>query len=378
VELNSQSLEAEFQPAFPERRRVPRQLVSFAYIELDENNAGVVLNITERGLAVQALVSLLIEDRPKIRFQFLHSSTWVETKTRIAWSTESTKVAGLEFVDLSPGGRSQIRAWLSSVSSLQLQEKGRGRHPAGEGKQGTTVTLESESEPLVLETVDDSVIKDTRKNLIPFVKEAADLPESETTGPGAHSRISTPIFSEIYRGPEKRSKMRIFAALAALSAVASFAMWTMKPSQVHEVYEKLRGVVAGKGSPEGGISSLPNSQSHSQDAQTSPTLPLQGVPAAAVVSGETPAASLAPSSQPPEIPRFAVQVAALTLKEDADAFADSLHQKNFPAFVFRHRTDRLYKVIIGPYDNSDSAIRIQHELAENGFEAIRISWNPAE
>ncbi len=102
----------------PDRRTHSRQPVrTLAYVELDEGNGGIVLNASEGGLSVQAVMSLMEESLPKMRFQLSQSKEWLETSARVAWASESRKVAGLQFVDLPEETRLHIQAWLTAGAS---------------------------------------------------------------------------------------------------------------------------------------------------------------------------------------------------------------------------------------------------------------------
>lgn len=101
--------------AASERRAHSRQPVrTLAYVELDEGNGGIVLNASEGGLAVQAVMSLMEDVLPQMRFQLSQSNDWFETSARVVWANESRKVAGLQFVDLPEQTRLHIREWLTA------------------------------------------------------------------------------------------------------------------------------------------------------------------------------------------------------------------------------------------------------------------------
>ena len=106
-------------PASPsDRRHHSRQPTrSLAYVEIDDGNGGIVLNVSEGGLAVQAVMTLTEDMFPHVRFQVARSKDWIETSARIAWTNESRKVAGLQFVDLPEPSRTRLREWLSVKSS---------------------------------------------------------------------------------------------------------------------------------------------------------------------------------------------------------------------------------------------------------------------
>src|SRR5271170_6675859 len=96
-----------------DRRLHARQPIrTLAYVELDEGNGGIVLNISEGGLSVQAVTSLMDDLLPGVRFQLSESDGWVEANARITWTDQSRKVAGLEFADLAEDSRTRIRKWI--------------------------------------------------------------------------------------------------------------------------------------------------------------------------------------------------------------------------------------------------------------------------
>ena len=106
------NVESKTRPS--DRRVFGRQPVrSLAYVELGEGNGGIVLNVSEGGLAVQAVMSLMTDELPCMRLQLSHSKKQIEAKGRIVWTSEFRKLAGVEFVDLSPEAASQIREWVS-------------------------------------------------------------------------------------------------------------------------------------------------------------------------------------------------------------------------------------------------------------------------
>jgi cell division protein FtsN len=73
---------------------------------------------------------------------------------------------------------------------------------------------------------------------------------------------------------------------------------------------------------------------------------------------------------------FMLQVGAMTHKENADALAEILRRRYFPAFVSPPGTDRFYRVVVGPYRDADAALTAKRELKGEGFESIRTPWNP--
>jgi hypothetical protein len=88
---------------------------SRAYVELGGTNGGIVLNISETGMAVAAADPLVVGDYlPRIRFQLPSSSQSIEISAQIVWLAESKKSAGIRFVDLTAEGRNQVSNWITS------------------------------------------------------------------------------------------------------------------------------------------------------------------------------------------------------------------------------------------------------------------------
>jgi hypothetical protein len=96
----------------PRRRRCPRQtLRSLAYVTLDLGNGGIIRDLTESGIAVQAVAALRPDQEVSLRFDLLSPRVRVETRGRVAWA-DPTGQAGIEFVGASPRARRALRDWL--------------------------------------------------------------------------------------------------------------------------------------------------------------------------------------------------------------------------------------------------------------------------
>jgi TonB family protein len=114
------SVAAEFSDAahLPERRtQLRHQPRSLVYVELDEGNGGIVLNISEDGMTVQAVMGLMDDFLSRVRFQLSESKEWIETSAQVAWANETRKLLGLRFVELPEQSRRQIRQWVERERS---------------------------------------------------------------------------------------------------------------------------------------------------------------------------------------------------------------------------------------------------------------------
>jgi periplasmic protein TonB len=98
----------------PERRsHVRRRVLALEYIDLGFSNGGILLNLSEGGMYVQAVASLPSDDFPQISFRLPDSLYLIKTNARIAWMGQSKKDAGIQFIDLPEEARLRIRQWVA-------------------------------------------------------------------------------------------------------------------------------------------------------------------------------------------------------------------------------------------------------------------------
>jgi TonB family protein len=102
-------------PTRDRRLKMRTTPASRAYVEFGGSNGGIVLNISETGMAIVTADPLVVDDYlPRIRFPFPNSGQSIEISAQIVWLAESKKSAGIRFVDLTVEARSQISNWIAS------------------------------------------------------------------------------------------------------------------------------------------------------------------------------------------------------------------------------------------------------------------------
>jgi Gram-negative bacterial TonB protein C-terminal/PilZ domain len=102
----------------PERRaRIRHQPQSLVYVELDEGNGGIALNIGEDGMAVQAVMGLTDDFLGRVRFRLPESKEWIQTSAQVVWANETRKLLGLRFIDMPESSRQLIREWFDREQS---------------------------------------------------------------------------------------------------------------------------------------------------------------------------------------------------------------------------------------------------------------------
>ena len=107
---------AEFSSHQDRRNYARRSVRSLAYIDLGSDNGGIVLNLSEGGVAVHSAVTLSGVHLPRIRFQLPQSPDWIEARGEIAWTSETKMLAGILFIGLPDRARQQIRDWVFASS----------------------------------------------------------------------------------------------------------------------------------------------------------------------------------------------------------------------------------------------------------------------
>src|SRR5579859_3440377 len=87
------------------RAHVRRKLGHMAYVELGQDNGGILLNLGEGGFAVQSALSFQGVEFPDLRFQIPQSRGWLSARGRIVWVSENKTMAGIQFLELPEATR---------------------------------------------------------------------------------------------------------------------------------------------------------------------------------------------------------------------------------------------------------------------------------
>jgi hypothetical protein len=121
-----------------DRRQTPRmKVMGLAYVNLDPDNGGIILDISEGGLCFRSTGP--VKQTETIRFwysprshqimarqveaQTKGVSRLIEAGSELAWTDETRKKGGLRFTHLSAEAREQIREWIRQPELTILNEK---------------------------------------------------------------------------------------------------------------------------------------------------------------------------------------------------------------------------------------------------------------
>ncbi len=114
----------------PERRSQPRRRVlSLEYLDLGDSNGGIILNLGEDGMYIQAVASLSPDHISNLSFKIPESGYQVETSGNIVWVGESRKDAGIQFDNLPEEARLKIREWVAEEFPV-CQNSGQPQQPS--------------------------------------------------------------------------------------------------------------------------------------------------------------------------------------------------------------------------------------------------------
>jgi SPOR domain/PilZ domain len=440
-------------PGTLERRLHPRKQLLFPWIKVGIDNGGIILNISESGLAIQAVRSLADGELPAMRFQLSESQNWIETPGRIAWIDASKHMAGVEFVGLPEEARNKIRQWIplalhpnGSAEEKPLGEKSEpvkdvlptrepesaivgpesaateradeypSRHSITEVPAGVLLsTAETRDFATVSQYSGASVHPNATTEETAPVEKIAPLVEPVSTDLEMASIASVPEPETTERAVENPEQDFIAKEPAGLPPIASDTrdlepVWQYFPPTSRETRPPFHLSYEGTARIRGDelTSSPRNSRRwigvlvvvsflvllllllafafpgiylrHAGNDQQSREVPAAAsqpaLPSNDSAIPKNPPISAEPK-QPLDQPSFVLQVGAMTHEKYAMALAESLEQKNFPAFVSQHENDRFYRVFVGPFSDVDSTLRVREQLKEQGFEAFRTPWNPS-
>jgi cell division septation protein DedD len=325
----------------------------FASIELGRASRGFILNASEGGLCVQAAREIVGDEPLELRFQSVQPGAWVEARGRIAWRNETRTVAGIEFVDLTPEIVLEIRKWLFFGASLQEL---RGNWEADQ----------SAMEPAVADCnlSDDSGFQ-----------EHAAIPRSRLAEIGKQDVTSSRWLFEpdnISRSPEHPPPplrtLRVLAlAIFIVLSLALLARWHVGSAR------QIRSLLSKKEEAPSSPSVQPAKIEPA--AKNNPTFPapLQQPPRPSRASKANPSPTPSPAVA---ASGSVLQAAAMTDQKNANELAESLRQRNFPAFVSKRNTDRFYRVLIGPYATDQSLRQAKSGLQNDAIKTIEKRWSP--
>ena len=98
-------------PEQKQRQHFRHPLAALAYVRLDHANGGIIRNISQSGIAIQAVARLHAGQTVHLRFDLLRPKVRVEATGQVAWANEFGQ-AGIAFLNLAPRPERALKEWL--------------------------------------------------------------------------------------------------------------------------------------------------------------------------------------------------------------------------------------------------------------------------
>ncbi|HKD00791.1 MAG TPA: PilZ domain-containing protein [Terriglobales bacterium] len=150
----------------PRRRHYRQRVQNLAYVRLDQANGGILRDLSESGIAIQAVAPLRVDQQVLLRFELLNPRTRIEARGRVAWA-DPLGQAGLEFLDIAAPPKHLLKEWIFTQLMATAQHAERAEsvfihHKAGEnamqlvlsGGARPPIQLQPEESELLEETTD--------------------------------------------------------------------------------------------------------------------------------------------------------------------------------------------------------------------------------
>jgi cell division septation protein DedD len=334
-----------------EERRQHQRLVPNAplFVSLDDSKSGLLLDLCEGGLAVASLVPRSLDEVVSLAFDLPESVGHIEAKAKIAWTRDSGHLTGVHFVELDDASHQQLSEWISTGTNLRLAPL----------QEAVIVTRSTYAQV-------DAIPEERReRGAVDFresVREAEPVMEPELERAEAEPSLTV--------GRERTSKSRysveLFLAIVVLSCALIFLGYQMGTTgasrQSREVTSAPKVMEASSKPEVASAAALP------EPAATP-------APAPARTTARTPASTRTEAPTGPSMDSGVVlQVGAMKVEDNAAAMAQELRKKKFPAVVFRHGNDKLYRVAVGPYGDADSTAKVKEQLEKEGFKPLLQRW----
>jgi hypothetical protein len=95
---------------------------TLAYVRIDHGNGGIVRNLSEHGIGIQAVGRLHAEQVVHLRFEIIRPRARFDLVAQVSWADDSGQ-AGLRFVDVSGKMRRLVKDWLFTdllIAAMEL------------------------------------------------------------------------------------------------------------------------------------------------------------------------------------------------------------------------------------------------------------------
>jgi hypothetical protein len=323
-------------------RKAPERLT---YINLQSGYAGIVRDISDGGLRFRVIDPL--QESEQVHFWFVANFSRIGGTGNLVWMDETKKTGGLRFTQLSEESREQIRSWLHQSNLPSGIDEDSTPDVAATGifslsnqsDQCTVSALSSEpsSRPALLQS---AISVSTRHGSRPPTLRWNILKRSALA------------LLETHFGAKNRSSLKAVYAVILAMVIAALSYIYFREAR------ELRNWLGRRTFEQGQAQITPQASQ-----QVAPQPPRVITPGSAAMND-----ARSPSSKPLAAREaFVIQVSAVRSEADTRMLIQSLRQNGFPAFVRNPTVDGFYRILVGPYQDRDSARIAQHELQRAGY-----------
>ena len=175
------------------RSHYRHQVQSLAYVNLDQSNGGIIRNLGDSGIAIQAVAPVQVNQQVFLRFDLANPRLRVEATGRVAW-VDPVGQAGVEFLTLSQRSERLLKEWIF-VQLLASAQHAAGDSTLPYGKSGheaAELLFSSGARPAIRLQPEASAARLTASNVKRHATLADVMPESSAV-PGDLSRAGAGI-----------------------------------------------------------------------------------------------------------------------------------------------------------------------------------------
>ncbi|PYP82110.1 MAG: hypothetical protein DMF61_27300 [Blastocatellia bacterium AA13] len=327
----------------PERRKTLRTVMErLAYINIEPNNGGIVLNVSNNGLCFHSIAP--VERRGKLRFSLLEQNRRIEADGELTWMDEAQKVGGLKFSILSEEAQDQIEDWISEPSTPLSTADAHG--PSAQWPSSLTRTsavLPGTAAGPAAALASSPPTKTTASNpaaspapATPVARAKAAAPQQKVAAEETHLKAESPEVKPSSRRPSDAITVGGASRSAALPGVIAPPVLTSQNSG-----SRLLGLLSEKPTP------LPR-------LDTSSAANVEAVDSGTKTSGTA---------------RMYFEVGKFKEQLWARKATDELGHLGFPASIAKKSgiLKKSYYVLVGPYLDRTEAEAVHNNLASRGF-----------
>jgi hypothetical protein len=87
------------------------ELRTLAYVTLDQENGGIIRNLSQHGIGAQMVAAVRPKQQLRVRFELRYPRLQVETRAEVVWSTFSGQ-CGIRFLEMPAALKRQINEWI--------------------------------------------------------------------------------------------------------------------------------------------------------------------------------------------------------------------------------------------------------------------------